>query len=173
MMTHETSIYRLAGLVGININALYPFRVCPIHNQFWQYPLRNVYRLRQPDEFHQLLLGSVKDILHQLLKYLKDRNVKDQFDNQFTLVPRCPGLQHFSKPFDSLKSSIWQGKAIRAMIRTLAVTCTLIIVRSKDDWKSAAETAFNEMVIGAVCGLCEFSLLCQPTKSFEYISPST
>jgi hypothetical protein len=70
---------------------------------------------------HQLLLGLVKDLLHWLLKYLKARNVKDQFDNQFTSVPRYRGLQHFSTPFDSLKSGTWQGKEILGMIRTLAV----------------------------------------------------
>jgi len=95
--------------------------VHPIRNQFWQYPFCNVYRLCQPDEMHQLLLGLVKDLLHWLLKYLKARNVKDQFDNRFTSVPRYPGLQLFSKPFDSIKSSPWQGKEIRGMISTLAV----------------------------------------------------
>jgi len=43
--------------------------------------------LWQPDEVHQLLLGLVKDLLHWLLKYLKARNVKDQFDNRFTSLP--------------------------------------------------------------------------------------
>jgi hypothetical protein len=41
---------------------------------------------------HQLLLGFVKDLVPWLLLYLKDRNVNDQFDNSFTLVPRYPGL---------------------------------------------------------------------------------
>jgi hypothetical protein len=50
------------------------------------YPLCNVYRLWQSDELHQLLLGLVKDLLHWLLKYLEARNLKDQFDNRFTLV---------------------------------------------------------------------------------------
>jgi hypothetical protein len=36
--------------------------------------------------------------LHWLLKYLKARNVKNQFDNWFTSVPQYPGLQHFTKP---------------------------------------------------------------------------
>jgi len=31
--------------------------------------------------FADVLLGLVKDLLHWLLKYLKSRNVKDQFDN--------------------------------------------------------------------------------------------
>jgi hypothetical protein len=35
-----------------------------IHNPFWQYLLCNVYRLCQPDELHQLLLGLVKDLFH-------------------------------------------------------------------------------------------------------------
>jgi len=42
-----------------------------IWNQFWQYSLRNVYHLWQPDEVHQLFLGLVKDWLHYLFKYLK------------------------------------------------------------------------------------------------------
>jgi len=51
-----------------NIDALHTVGVCPIHNQFWQYPLCNVYRLWQPDELHQLLLGLVKDLVHWLIK---------------------------------------------------------------------------------------------------------
>jgi len=46
-----------------NINVLHTHCVQPISNQFWQYPLCNVYRLWQPDELHQLLLGLVKDLL--------------------------------------------------------------------------------------------------------------
>jgi len=45
------------------------------------------------------------------------------------------------------------------MIRTLAVNCAPILVCSKDDGKTAAETASDEMVMGAVRGLCQFSLL--------------
>jgi len=128
-------------------------------NQFSQFPLCNVYQLWQPDELHQLLLGLVKDLLHWLLKYLKARNVKDQFDNQFTSVPRYPGLQCFSKPFDSTKSGSWQGKEIRGMIRTLAVNCAPILDCSKDDGNTPAETASYEIVMGAAQALCEFSLL--------------
>jgi hypothetical protein len=142
-----------------NIDVLHTLHVHPIRNQFWQFPLCNVYRLWQPDELHQLLLGLVKDLLHWLLKYLKARNVKDQFDNRFTSVPRYPGLQRFSKPFDLMKSGSWQGKEIRGMIRTLAVNCAPILDCSKDDGKTPAETASDEMVMGAVRALCEFSLL--------------
>ena len=39
------------------LHALHALGVQPIRNQFWQYPLCNVYRLWQPDELHQLLLG--------------------------------------------------------------------------------------------------------------------
>jgi len=45
------------------------------------------------------------------------------------------------------------------MIRTLAVNCAPILVCSTDDGKTAAETASDEMVMGAVRELCEFSLL--------------
>jgi len=133
-----------------NIDVLHTLGVHPIRNQFWQYTLWKVYRLWQPDELHQLLLGLVKDILHWLLKYLKARNVKDQFDNRFTSVPRNPGLQRFSQPFDSMKSSSWQGKEIRGMIRKLAVSCTPILDCNQDAGKTAAETASDEMVMGAV-----------------------
>jgi len=108
---------------------------------------------------HQLLPDLVKDLLHWLLNYLKARNVKDQFDNRFTLVPQYPGLQRFSKQFNSMKSSSCQGKEIRGMIRTLAVNCTPILDCSRDDGKTPAETASDEMVMGAVRALCEFSLL--------------
>jgi len=142
-----------------HIDALHTLGVHPIRNQLWQYPLCNVYRLWQPDELHQLLLGSVKDLLHWLLKYLKDRDVKDQFDNRFTSVPRYPGLQHFFKPFDFLNSGTWQCKEICGMIRTLAGKCAPILVCCTDDGITAVETASDEMVLGAVWALCEFSLL--------------
>jgi hypothetical protein len=45
------------------------------------------------------------------------------------------------------------------MIRTLAVNCAPILDSSKDDGKTAAETASQEVVIVAVCALCDFSLL--------------
>jgi len=133
-----------------NIDVVHTLDVHPICNQFWQYPLCKVYWLWQPDELHQLLLGLVKDILHWLLKYLKARNVKDQFDNRFTSVPQNPSLQRFSQPFDSMKSGSWQGKEIRGMIRTLAVSCTPILDCSQDAGKTVAETASDEMVMGAV-----------------------
>jgi len=115
-----------------NLDALPSLGVHPIRNQFWQYPLYNVYRLWQADELHQQLLGFVKDILHWRLKYLKARNGEDQFDNRFTSVPRCPGLQQFTKPFDSLKSGTWQGTGINGMIRTLVVNCTPILNCAQD-----------------------------------------
>jgi hypothetical protein len=74
-------------------------------------------------------------------------------------VPRYSSLQHFSKPFDSLKSGTWQGKDMHGMIRTMAVNCTEILVCSKDEGKTAAKTASDEMVMGAVWALSEFSLL--------------
>jgi hypothetical protein len=45
------------------------------------------------------------------------------------------------------------------MIRTLAVNCAPILVCSKDDRKTVAETASDEMIMGAVQALCEFPLL--------------
>jgi hypothetical protein len=45
------------------------------------------------------------------------------------------------------------------MIRTLAVNCAPILLCTKDDGKTAADTACDEMVMGAVWALCEFSLL--------------
>jgi hypothetical protein len=142
-----------------NIDVLHTLHVHPIRNQFWQFPLCNVYQLWLPEELHQLLLGWVKDLLHWLLKYLKASNVKDQFDNRFTSVPRYAGLQRFSKPFDSMKSGSWQGKEIQGMIRILAANCAPILDCSKDDGKTPAETASDEMVMGAVQASFDFSLL--------------
>jgi len=45
------------------------------------------------------------------------------------------------------------------MIRTLAVNSATIHVYSKDDGKTAAETAVDGMVMGAVRALCDCSLL--------------
>ena len=44
-----------------NTDPLHTLGVHPICNQFWQFLLCNVYRLWQPDEFHQLLLHWFKD----------------------------------------------------------------------------------------------------------------
>jgi len=85
-----------------NDNTLHALGVHPICNQFWQYSRSNVYWLCQPDELHHLLLHLVKGLLNQLLEYLKEGQVKDQFDNWFALGPRYPSLQYISKPFDLL-----------------------------------------------------------------------
>jgi hypothetical protein len=74
-------------------------------------------------------------------------------------VPRYLGLLYFSEPFDSLNSGTWQGNEIRGMIRTLAGNCAPILDCSKDDRQTVAENASDEMVIGGVRALCEFSLL--------------
>jgi len=58
-----------------------------------------------------------------------------------------------------MKSGSWQGKEIRGMIRTLAVNCAPILDCSQDAGETAAETASDDMVMGAVRALCEFSLL--------------
>ena len=74
-------------------------------------------------------------------------------------MPRYPGLQHFPKPADSLKTGTPQVKKIRGIIRTLAVNGAPILVCAKDDGKTAVETASNEIAMGAVRALGEFSLL--------------
>jgi len=58
-----------------------------------------------------------------------------------------------------MKSGSWQGKEIWGMIRTLAVNCAPIHDCSQNAGKTPAETASDEMVMGAVWALCEFSLL--------------
>jgi hypothetical protein len=58
-----------------------------------------------------------------------------------------------------LTSGTWQGKEIRGMIRTLVGNCSPIVVCSKDDRKTVAETVSNEMVMGAARALCKFSLI--------------
>jgi len=145
-------------LEDTNIDALHIVGVHSIHNYFWQYSLCNVYRFWQPDELHQLLLGLVKDLLHCLLNHLTARYVKNWVDNQFTSIPPYPGLHHFPKPFDWLKCSTWQGKEIHEMIRILAVHCTPFLY-SKNDGKTAAETASDKMVMGTVQALFQFCLL--------------
>jgi len=45
------------------------------------------------------------------------------------------------------------------MIQTPAVDCAQILVFYKDDGNTAAEKPYNEMVMGAMRALCEFSLL--------------
>jgi len=45
------------------------------------------------------------------------------------------------------------------MITTLAVNCDPILVSSNDDRKTLVETASDEMVMGAMWALCEFSIL--------------
>jgi len=142
-----------------NIHVLHTLGVDSICNQFWQYPLCSVYLHWQPDGLHQLLLGLVKDLLHWLLKIQKARNIKDQFDHWFTLVQYYSGLHCFSKPFNSLKSVSWEGKEIWGMIRTLAVNYTPILDYSKNNGKTVAETASDEIGMGAVQALCECSLL--------------
>jgi len=58
-----------------------------------------------------------------------------------------------------MKSSSRPGKEILGVLRTLSVNCAPLLDCSKDDGKTAAETTSDEMVMGAVRVLCEFSLL--------------
>jgi hypothetical protein len=65
-----------------------------------------------------------------------------------------------------LKSGSWQGKEICGMIRTLAVNCTPILDWPQDAGTTAVETACDEIVLGAVRALWEFSLLaCEQNHS--------
>jgi len=97
-----------------------------------------------------LLLGLVKDLLHWLLNYLQAGNIKNQVVNQFTLVPQYPGLQHFSKPFHLLNCAPYQETLIWGMIRILEMKCNPILDYAKDNGTTAAEEAFDEMVMEAV-----------------------
>jgi len=65
-------------------------------------------------------------------------------------VPLYPGLEPFSERFDSLISGTWQGKEIHGMIRTVAANHAPILFCSKDDGKTVAEIASDQMVMGAV-----------------------
>jgi hypothetical protein len=58
-----------------------------------------------------------------------------------------------------MKGSSWQCKEIQGMIRTLVVNYAPILDCSKDDGETPAEAASDEMIMGAVRALCEFSLL--------------
>jgi len=140
-----------------HIDTLHTLCVCPIHNQFWQYPHGNVYQLWQPDELHQLPLCLVKDMLYWVLEYLKAKNVKHQFDNRFTSVPQYSGFQHLCKPFAWVKSGTWHGTEIHGMSKTPALNCTPFLVSSNYHRKTAAQIASDRMVMGAVRALCHFS----------------
>jgi len=49
-----------------------------------------------------------------------------------------------------MRSSSWQGKEIRGMIRTLPVNSSVNHDSSKDNRKTAAQTTYDAMVMGAV-----------------------
>jgi len=53
------------------------------------------------------------------------------------------------------------------MIRTLAVNCAPNLDCSKVDGKTAVDNAADEMVIGAVRALCQFSLLVSQQNHFD------
>jgi len=53
------------------------------------------------------------------------------------------------------------------MIRTLAVNCGPILDCSQDAGQTAVGTASDEMVMGAVQALCEFSLLVSQQNHFD------
>jgi len=111
----EQHVY-LELLDETNIDVLHPLGVYPIRNMFWQYSLSSVCCYWQPAEFHQPLLDLVKGLLHWLLQFLKAGNVKDHFDSRFTSEPQYPGVELFSKQFNSLNSGSLHRKDIRRMI---------------------------------------------------------
>jgi hypothetical protein len=107
---------------------------------------------------HLVLLGLVKDLLQWQVKYLKGRYLKHQFDNRFSSVPRYAGLHLFCKPFDSMKYSTLPVKEIWGIIRTLAVHWAPIVDSCHDGGNTAAVTDYDEMLMGAVRALRQFSL---------------
>jgi hypothetical protein len=139
----------------------------PFCNQFCQYPLCNFYRLWQPDQLRQLLLGLVRGLWHWLLKYLKARNVRDQFDNQFTCIREYPGLLRFSKPFGSMKRGSWVGEEIWSMTRTLGANCCPVLDCFQDASKALGETASDEMLMGTVLALCQCSLHVRQQNEYD------
>jgi len=65
-----------------------------------------------------------------------------------------------------MKSSSWQGNDLWGMIRTPAVNCATIPDCSKDYRITVVDTTSDEMGMGAVRALCEFSVLvCQQNHS--------
>jgi hypothetical protein len=58
-----------------------------------------------------------------------------------------------------MKSGSWPGKEIQDTIRTLAVNGAPILNCSQDAGKTVVETASDEIVMGAVQALYEFSIL--------------
>jgi hypothetical protein len=68
-----------------------------------------------------------------------------------------------------MKSASWQGRELRGAIRTLEVYCAPNLDCSQNAGKVVAETASDEMVIGAVHALCEFS---QPVSQLNHSEQS-
>jgi len=141
----------------ILILMLCTLEVDPMHNLFRQYPFCNIFWLSQSAEYPQLHMDLVKNLFNWLLTYLKAINVQDEFDNWFTFVLWYLGLQHFSIQFNWSTSRTCHGIGIHGMIRILASNCTPILNFSKDDWTTAVGTSCDQLVIGAVWALCEFS----------------
>jgi len=116
--------------------ARYTLAVRLILNQFCQFPFCIDHQLWLPDEKLQLLLEYGKDWLNWPFKFLIDRNVNSHIYNQFTSALNYPVLQHFTKLFNCLTSSWWQGQEILHRIRTLAVNHTPMRICSNNDWSS-------------------------------------
>ena len=84
-------------------------------------------------------------------------------------MPRYPSLLHFSNAWDSWKNSTSQRKAMCGIIRILVLNCAPLLVSSKDDGKTAVETASDEMVMGVFQALYEFFLLVSQ-QNLSYLS---
>lgn len=58
-----------------------------------------------------------------------------------------------------IETSAWQGSEVWGICRKVAITCDPLSLSSNDNEKTVVGSALDEMVIGAVYILCEFSLL--------------
>ena len=89
---------------------------------------------------------------------MKIRGMKAEFDARFTSVPHYPKMLHFSKLFDALQNSTWQGKEIREMLRYLGAVCAPLLSSDALE-KTPSERASDVEVMKTIRALVEFTLL--------------
>ena len=86
------------------------------------------------------------------------QGMKEEFDARFTSVPHYPNMLHFSKPFEALKNSTWQGKEIREMVRSLGAVYAPLLSSDMPE-KTPLEWASEIEVMKTIQALVKFALL--------------
>lgn len=127
--------------------------VDPIFNDFYDYPLCNLYKLWQLDWSHQFMLGLFKHLIIWIIVFLRKEGLLARFNRQFKKITNYPGFSPFKKSYEEV--SQWKGKEMRTMLWFLVVCLApLRITQTKN-----RQNVHCAKVMKSTRAMCEFMII--------------